>query len=465
MFNPATTPVQPILSLTPFLGGKPWIKARAVDKGEIRTWNKPTSTGKLFSCTLVDESASIRITFFNEGVDQFFNMISNGSVYYISGFSIKNANRRFSNVNNDYELSGDRETQVHLARDAASAMLPTQRYNFVPIHVLSHKEKGSVVDLLAVVINVSDVSKITQKATGNELTKKTVTIADTTASVELTVWNEECERFTYGPGTVLAMKCLRLGDFDGLSLGTTRETSFDASAESMPDAAKLKQWYASTGGTTVAKLTTGRKMMGDSENSNFRNHGRKFLSAVESERLGRTPEKTDCFECVCVPTFVRTENVWYDSCPKCNKKVTPMADGRHFRCEKCNADVIPEPRYLCSIQASDNVTTQWMTLFNEAGDVFWGMKASQLKEKSQANPTLLTQLTSQRLHVPLLLSIRAKEDRGGPNMDMAADGPQQDRVRLTVNKIQDLLVANKSERLIEESRKLIEVISAYHAPA
>ena len=46
---PPGVQVQPIDSLTPFLGNKWWIRARVTDKSDIRRWNKPQSQGQLFS--------------------------------------------------------------------------------------------------------------------------------------------------------------------------------------------------------------------------------------------------------------------------------------------------------------------------------------------------------------------------------------------------------------------------------
>ena len=40
------------------------IKARVTSKGDVRTWNKSTGSGKLFSMDLMDESGAIRVISF-----------------------------------------------------------------------------------------------------------------------------------------------------------------------------------------------------------------------------------------------------------------------------------------------------------------------------------------------------------------------------------------------------------------
>lgn len=51
------------------------IKARVVQKGNIRTWSNARSDGKLFSMDLTDGSGAIRATAFNDAVDRFYDMM------------------------------------------------------------------------------------------------------------------------------------------------------------------------------------------------------------------------------------------------------------------------------------------------------------------------------------------------------------------------------------------------------
>jgi replication factor A1 len=61
----------PIASITPYQN-KWTIKARVTSKGDIRTWNKPSGSGKLFSMDLTDNSGEIRVTAFKEQCDKFY---------------------------------------------------------------------------------------------------------------------------------------------------------------------------------------------------------------------------------------------------------------------------------------------------------------------------------------------------------------------------------------------------------
>ena len=438
--------IQTIDSINPFGGGKFWIKARVTDKSDIRKWNKPTSQGQLFSFTLVDETASIRATVFQEAVDLFFPLVVNGSVYVFGGGSVKNANRKFSNVNNDYELTFDKDTQIIKQGDSSS--IPTTRYNFVPISLLAQKEVNSLVDVLCVVTEVSDIGSITQKSTGKELQKRNVKIADTSASIELTVWNEVANAWKFGVGTVLAIRQAKTGSFDGVTLGTGFGTSFDVSP-AIPDVKKLHDWFVATGGTDVKSLSrTGNGMNGIEGNENY--HGRKYFDDIQAEGLGRG-EKPDFIEVRCSPVYIKQDSQWYDACPTCNKKVIQNgADATKWKCEKCDKLVVPRPRYLISIQASDGVSQMWLSLFQEAGTQFFGMTPEAMKQLVDSDSGALPKIIQSRLNRPALMRIRVKEEKNAP----AGGGEGEDRIKCTVTRIQELFISEPSSDADRKSTQL-----------
>ena len=88
------------------------ICARVTMKSGIRTWSKSTGEGKLFSMNLLDESGEIRATAFNQECDRFYDLIEVNKVYYITSANLKTANKQFSNLSNDYEMTFNRDTQV-----------------------------------------------------------------------------------------------------------------------------------------------------------------------------------------------------------------------------------------------------------------------------------------------------------------------------------------------------------------
>lgn len=103
--------VFPIEGLSPYQNNYT-IKARVTQKSDIKQWSNTKGEGKLFNCTFADESGEIRATAFNTGVDALFDKIEEGKVYWVSKARIQLAKKKFSNVQNDYEMSLDGHTEI-----------------------------------------------------------------------------------------------------------------------------------------------------------------------------------------------------------------------------------------------------------------------------------------------------------------------------------------------------------------
>lgn len=451
--------IQPIDSLTPFLGGHWWVRARVSDKSDVRTWNKPDSQGKLFSFTLLDESASIRATVFNDAVDVFDPLLVNGQVYYFSGAQVKNANRRFSNVNNDYELVFDRGADIRPCNMEVPS-LPKKRFNFVPIELLKQRAVNSMVDVLGVIISVQEPIASVQRSTGKELIRRVVKISDMTASVEVTLWNDEAKTWNLPIGSVVAMSQVRTGSYNGVTLTYTQQTSIQSNPSDVPEAGKLLNWYRSTGGNNVQALSSATAG-GGGENSK----GRKYFEEIINEGIGRG-EKPDYVDVRCVPVYIKQDGQWYDACPQCNKKVIIDGVSERSRCEKCDTNVVPTQRYIISLQVTDNVSQEWLTVFNETGVEFFGMTASELKKKSEVDSMIITKLMQARIYRPVLLRLRVKEEAsmGG------AQGPEGERLRMTVVRMTEFMpIANVTEeqrqqlarQLKQECEEMLTCIEAY----
>lgn len=102
----------PIEGLSPY-AHKWTIKARCTHKSEIKHWHNKNGEGKLFSVNLLDESGEIRATGFNDQCDMLYDLLQEGSVYYVSSpCKVQLAKKQFTNLNNDYELTFERDTVV-----------------------------------------------------------------------------------------------------------------------------------------------------------------------------------------------------------------------------------------------------------------------------------------------------------------------------------------------------------------
>ena len=110
--TPSGTITYPIEGLNPYTN-KWTIKARVTQKSQIKEYStQKGGEGRLFNITLMDESGEIRATGFNQCVDEFYERLQEGKVYYISKARVNLAKKKFSNVNNEYELGLEKSTEI-----------------------------------------------------------------------------------------------------------------------------------------------------------------------------------------------------------------------------------------------------------------------------------------------------------------------------------------------------------------
>ncbi|KAG7269629.1 hypothetical protein CRUP_016420 [Coryphaenoides rupestris] len=198
--TPQASPVKvvPIASLNPYQN-KWTIKARVTKKTPVRPWNNSRGEGK---------PGEIRITAFNSEADKFFPLVEQNKVYCISKANIKMANKKFSTLNNDYEMSAHANTTIVPCEDSEG--VPAMHYDLVPIAELENRENNDVIDVIGVCKSVGDVSCITTR-TGREVSKRALGLLDTSGRVvTVTLWGDEAERFDGSQQPVLLIRGARL---------------------------------------------------------------------------------------------------------------------------------------------------------------------------------------------------------------------------------------------------------------
>ena len=169
---------------------------------------------------LIDESGEIRATAFKEQCDKFYEMIEIGKVYYITQGTLKAANKQYSNLNNDYELTFKDSTEVVPCTDEdETSKIPTVQFDFCQISQLNPSLKDSNVDIIGVVKSTGDVVTFTSQRTQKELQKRDIVLVDKSLTeVNLTLWGGTAEKFNGENNPILAVKGAKVSDYNGVSL-------------------------------------------------------------------------------------------------------------------------------------------------------------------------------------------------------------------------------------------------------
>ncbi|RIB05329.1 hypothetical protein C2G38_2118650 [Gigaspora rosea] len=406
----------PINLLSPY-HNKWKIRAVVGAKSDIKHWQNQNGTGKLFNCTLLDESGEIRATAFGQQVDAFYDKLEEGKTYLISKAKVNVAKKNFSPVKNDYEIYLESATII----EEVANKNPTDliKFDFVRIDNITQYEKDSTIDVIGIVINVDDIQPVMTRTTQRNINKRDLTIADQSEfQITLTLWGQNAEKYgTSILNTVIACKNVRVGDFQGRNLsafnGTTLLTDVD-----LKEAKELLDWHSSQEeGKTFTSLSSSGSVTID------RNEPKKSLAQVKNEKLG-SGERADYFSTKATVLFIKKENICYPACPTCKKKV--LEDGDEYRCEKCSRNYpAPDHRYIMTFSVADFSDNAWFQCFNEGGLVIMEREAKDMIQFSKENTELYEECIEQACLKSYEFRCRAKTENYN----------EQIRIRYTVTGI------------------------------
>lgn len=433
--------IYPIEGISPY-SHKWTIKARCTSKSAIKTWHRNNSEGKLFSVNLLDDSGEIKATGFNDQCDAFYDLFQEGSVYYISSpCRVQIAKKQFSNLNNDYELTFERDTIVEKAEDQSN--VPQIRFNFTSIGDLQSVEKDTTTDIIAVIKEVGQTSQITSKTTNKPYDKRDLVLVDNSGfSVRLTVWGNIATTFSATPESVVAFKGVKVSDFGGRSLSLLSSGTMTVDPD-IEEAHRLKGWYDAQGRSDT--FTSHASMSDASASGGGKLDQYKTIAQIREEQLGMS-ENADYFSLKATIIYIKQDNVSYPACPSegCAKKVTELDPGQ-WRCERCDK-TFPKPnyRYIMLINVSDHTGQLWLNCFDEAGRLIMGKSADELVSIESENKNEATELYQEANCQTWSFRCKAKMDNYG----------EQQRIRYQVSYA-------KPVNYSEEATRLANLIQSY----
>lgn len=443
-------PIYPIEGLSPYQN-KWTIKARVTSKSDIKHWSNQRGEGKLFSVNLLDESGEIKATGFNDAVDRFYPLLQENKVYYVSKARVNIAKKQFSNLNNEYEIAFENNTEIEECMDAQD--VPEVKYDFVAIDQLDGVEPNQTCDIIAVVDDIGDVQEIISKASQKPITKRELSLADQSGmSVRLTLWGKTAEQFDATMvKPVIAFKGVKVGDFGGRSLSMFSSSTMMINPD-IPEAHGLRGWYDHEGNAAAGNFKTfagaglgGLGTGGGAAGSNKAE--RRTIIQAKEEGLGMTGDKPDYFNMRASVVYIKQEGLYYPACPSqnCNKKVT-QEDNDSWRCEKCDTTYpAPEYRYILAANVADHTDSMWISGFNDIGELLIGKTAGELEALKQESETLFTSALHRATNKSYHFNLRCKTDSFN----------DQTRVRYTVTKATPMDWSSAANELADEIKALL----------
>jgi replication factor A1 len=366
----------PISELNPYLNR--WcIQVRITNKTE-KSYTNAKGDGKLFSVDMQDDSGELRGTGFNEECDRIGGNMEIGKCYKIRGGRLKQANKKFSHIQNDYELTFGRETQLEEVADDSS--IAKVRYDFVDFANLEAMPKeNAYVDVCAVVVAVNEVTTIMTKK-GKNLDKKEIEIMDKSKiAVRCTLWGKQANDWDKPVGATIAIKGAQLSDFNGCSMSIGMSSTFTVDPD-IDEAHDLRAWYESEG-----KDADRIKIQGGGGGSG-RVDRRIMMHQLKDENIGMSsdPGKQDWFVVRGTVTFCPNQdgNFIYNACPSdnCQKKVIEEGD-RQWHCAKCNQTFGNfEHRMIPRFSVQDATGQAWISVFNDVAQQIFGATSAEMGE-------------------------------------------------------------------------------------
>lgn len=389
-------PVYPIEGLSPYQN-KWTIKARVTQRSDIRFWSNQRGEGKLFSVNLMDETVSlkfifydylliqnlkgeIRATGFNETVDEYYNLLEEGKVFFISKARVQIAKKQFSNLQNEYEIAFDKSTMIEPCYDTSD--VPDVKYNFTQLSSLDSLEPNSITDVIGVINRVDDASQIVSKSTQKPYTKREIYLVDRSQqSVRLTLWGKLAENYDHTNDPVIAFKGVKVGDFGGRSLSMVGASTLFVNPD-IPEAHTLRGWYDQSGhNESFNSFNNSVPTTINNDNASVIKNEPKTLDQVKQSTLGLNESgKPDYWSGKATVTYIKKENLAYPACPNDMKKVTVDMNDK-WKCEKCDSTFdAPDWRYIITCNATDHTGQLWLSGFNDFGLQLFQMPANDLMQ-------------------------------------------------------------------------------------
>ena len=205
---------------------------RIIKKSEIKVFetrntnnaNILTGQGKLFYFIVIDQEGSeMQCTCFNKTVNKFYDLIQENHLYEIKGGYVKINDKKYTRIKADYKIVLDENSTITPKKDDLPIIIKKSLFNFVKISELPKLKVYTIIDICAIVLDITDiVVKITRN--GAQPLRKLILGDNTKYKVELSLWRKFTE-IEIKKGDIVLINNVKIGEYKGRNLSTFEETS------------------------------------------------------------------------------------------------------------------------------------------------------------------------------------------------------------------------------------------------
>lgn len=427
-----------IKNLTSFLGR--WVvKGRFINKGEPRTYSNQRGEGKLWSCELVDspdEGGTIRCTFFNKAVDKFYSLITENHVYIVSRGTLKPANRKFNSGAHPFELQLGEDAEIQWVASDDPTIPTKPPVTVVPISDVASLPKQTSVSICGIVMQISEISEINTRSTGQPRAKRELSILDdSNVSIDVTLWGNKTsllDGIYASDHPVVLIEHARVDEYNGRKLSSVAQTQIQVNPE-CPEARRIAQWFLKQERSSYTSLTNASwaNETRPAERVTIAELRQRALDAPESE----LEDRGRWFSCqATLVTIDRDRQFYWVACPGCGKKVLPSnslelgvnapdplapydASSEVYVCPSCTKQVeTPVRKYLLNLEIADVTGSLRCTAMGDRGHLIMGPVTADTLAQLQAagyDPSVHQRYEDfflQRLRREYVFKIQAKSE-------------------------------------------------------
>lgn len=397
---------------------KSWlIKARVLHKTDLRPFRK--NQGKYFSLTLRDQTDVIRATFFKNVAEQYYEKIKEKKIYTFTGGEVEKASN-FNTTSNKYEIIFKDNVIVQEQKEDES--IPRDEYEFKTIKELLETPVNTMVSVLAIVRDPSDVEVKDLKRGGAKELRKIRIVDFTNEEIDVNLWGDVAHKIYVVKDQIYLFKNLKLKTFnESKYLLWENFTTIVGDEIPCETYRRLKEWKTeqvqpkrvkkSTKG--VINISPSRSMPATTTLPPIQLHypdiqtKNNYASIREINKISDeffseegNRNKKLFFEFTGYMS-ISPKAIWYESCGanNCKKKVIKI-DNHMYYCDKCHLEIKdPVLRFMTDIKVTDCNSKLYGRIFGDENcfNIF-DQSVEEIRDLKEKEPESFSQLMTE---VPL----------------------------------------------------------------